>query len=371
MKRAKNLAVLTIVMILFACSPKPALVPTVTPTNIIIPTQEFELLPLANPGPYHMGRRQYTFYDTARANRRVDITIWYPALVSADTATSVPVDDAEPDLNDAPYPLILSSTKMARILAPYMISHGFTWASVDRIDVYAEMNEEMIDQPLDILFALDQAGSGSLQGLDGVIDAEHTGVIGYSFDGYNTLALSGARIDPQYYLSLCAGSGSKSQPLSAFSCKPAEKWDEFSSHAGEAITNSEDGLWQPMTDERIRAVMPMAGEGFWLFGEKGLAAVDRPVLMIVATRDELYPENKQIFNSLGTQDKGLISFIGLTHMMIYDPEQIARMAHFAVAFFGYHLQGKEDLAYYFSEDFVDRSIDMHWGVYYGVHVPKN
>ena len=48
-------------------------------------------------------------------------------------------------------------------------------------------------------------------------------------------------------------------------------WDEFVILAGPAITTSADGLWQPMTDARIKAVMPMAPEGAWLFGERGLA----------------------------------------------------------------------------------------------------
>jgi predicted dienelactone hydrolase len=195
--------------------------------------------------------------------------------------------------------------------------------------------------------------------------------MGYSFDGYNALALSGARIDPEFYLSLCENpDAKKSVDLSAFSCKPSRNWEEYINHAGEAVTESEDGLWQPMTDERILAVMPMAGEGWWLFGEKGLDTVDRPVLMIAATQDELYAENVQIFENLGTADKGLISFIGPGHLMVYDSYQVSRMAHFAVAFFGYHLQGHEDLAYYFSEDFVDSQIDTHWGVYRGIHIPK-
>jgi hypothetical protein len=111
--------------------------------------------------------------------------------------------------------------------------------------------------------------------------------------------------------------------------------------------------------------MPLAGEGWLLFGDNGLAAVDRPTLLIVATQDELYAENALIYGLLGTPEKALISFIGPGHMMIYNPEMVARMAHFAAAFFGYHLQGREDLAYYFSEDFVTQHDDLAWGVHEG------
>ena len=41
------------------------------------------------------------------------------------------------------------------------------------------------------------------------------------------------------------------------------------------------------------------------------------------------------------------------------------MAHFAVAFFGYHLQGREDLGFYFSEEFVGQHDNLAWGVYPG------
>ena len=85
--------------------------------------------------------------------------------------------------------------------------------------------------------------------------------------------------------------------------------------------------------------------------------------MIVATEDGQYPENALIFEHMGTADKAMISFVGPSHMMIYDPEMVARMAHFAVAYFGYHLQGREEMAWYFSEDFVAQHDDLAWGVY--------
>lgn len=361
---------------LVACGPATATVSQATPTKpqateeggALAVTQEPAPFPLTEPGSYYAGRRTFKFEDASRDNRQVSITVWYPA-VRPEGSNSTPFQvgpDRAPDPSGAPYPLILSSTQMARILAAYLISHGFVWASVDGIDSYAQMNEQMIDQPLDILFALEQMASKPPEGLEGMIDADHTGAIGYSFDGYNTLALSGARIDPEYYLAQCVNPDARKKvSLSAFSCVPAGAWDEFAAHAGEAITASQDGLWQPMTDARIRAVMPLAGEGWWLFGERGLAAVDRPTLMIVATQDELYPENALIFEHLGAADKALISFVGPDHMMVFDTEMAARMAHFAVAFFGYHLQGRADLAQYFSEAFVAQHDDLAWGVYAG------
>jgi predicted dienelactone hydrolase len=323
--------------------------------------------PLSEPGPYGVGMRKYSYTDAARNDREVSISVYYPAVQPSTPTSYGFTRDADPDPREAPYPLILSSTKIARSFAPYLVSHGFTWASVDKIDYYLKMNEMMIDQPLDILFALNQVASNPPEGLEGMIDAERAGVTGYSFDGYNALALSGTRINPQYYLAQCptpdATTSSILSYLSAFDCVPAGAWDEFAAHAGEAITTSEDGLWQPMTDERIRAVIPMAGEGWWLFGANGLAAEDRPALMMTGSWDDLYRENVLIFEHLGTPDKTMITFINRDHGMISIPEVEPRMAHFMVAFFGYHLQGREDYAEYFSEDFVAQFDDLAWGVY--------
>ncbi len=109
----------------------------------------------------------------------------------------------------------------------------------------------------------------------------------------------------------------------------------------------------------------MAGDGAWLFGEKGLAEVSIPVLLIQANMDSKYQiaESKFIFENLGTPQKEMITFLEKGHMMIYDSDSIAQMAHFAVAFFGYHLHGYEDYAKYFSKEFVDQYQDLFWGVY--------
>ncbi|MCJ7623634.1 MAG: hypothetical protein MUO76_09040, partial [Anaerolineaceae bacterium] len=347
-------AIILAMPVLVACDFTAAMSALQASATVPPAAQEPAFFPLSEPGPFHVGTRTFSARDTSRETRLINITVWYPALQPQESTVSGPTKDAVPDLSGAPYPLILSSTKVAKIFAPYLSSHGFAWASVDGIDTYYRMNQHMFEQPLDILFALNQVASSPPEGLEGMIDAEHSGAIGYSFDGYNTLAMSGARINPEFYLAQCPAPDATTKAIlsrmSSYDCAPARNWDEFAAQAGEAITVSEDGLWQPMTDERIRAVMPLAAEGWWLFGERGLAAVDRPALIIVATQDELYAENALIFEHLGAPEKTLISFVGPDHMMIYDAEMVARMAHFAVAFFGYHLQEREDYAEYFSEN---------------------
>lgn len=327
------------------------------------PTPAWEIpsvpFPFSEKGPYESRTLAgLKFADESRGGRQVAITIFYPAL------------EGKPDYRGSPYPLILSSTKIANIFASHLVSHGFVVVGVNDIDYYTPWDNNLIDQPLDILFALNQVASNPPEELVGMIDSNHAGVMGYSFDGYNALALSGARVDPAYYLKRCTDAPNAEPPVSSFwiryFCTISKRWDGFTVHAGEALTTSTDGLWQPITDERIRAVMPMAPEGAWIFGERGLAAVDRPILIIGATNDQDSPyetEAVYIFEHLNESERFFISFVGQDHMMIYKADQVARMKHFAVAFFGFYLQGRKDYAHYFSEEFVTQQDGLAWGAY--------
>jgi len=161
-------------------------------------------LPLSQPGPYRVGQCEFTKHDASREGREVGVRVWYPALWPEGTSGKRAVRDADPDRSGAPYPLILSSAKMGSTLALDLVTHGFVWAGVTRIDTWDLYDAELIEQPLDILFALDQVASDPPDELKGMIDAEHCGAIGYSFDGYNALAMSGARVTPEFYRAQCA-----------------------------------------------------------------------------------------------------------------------------------------------------------------------
>ncbi|MBE0685497.1 MAG: hypothetical protein IH585_05810 [Anaerolineaceae bacterium] len=342
-----------------------------TSTRKVYPKKPTETgpLPLSLPGPFHVGiRRNINYVDISRNNREVSLTIWYPAIRSSES-DPVPSPDALPDLSTAPYPVIMSSSKLGFDFADKLVSYGFVYIGINRIDTYRTLTQEAIDQPLDIIFALNQVADSPIHGLDGMMDIETVGTLGYSFDGTNSLLLSGARIDPKYYLSYCQEAPNQQPPLEIwyqhYYCDLSSRWDELSEYVGKDITESEDDLWQPITDDRIKAVMPMAPDGAWLLGETGLSAADRAVLMIQASKDSQYQpiEGKFIFEHLGSMDKTMVSFIGRKHLMILEPIQKNIMAHFAVAFFSHQLQGKEDMAYYYSEEFIEQYSDLAYGFY--------
>lgn len=326
--------------------------------------------PLAEPGPYHVGlMRLVTYIDETREAREIILTIWYPAQ-SSNGENNSPIPDATPDLSGAPYPLILSSTKLGMILAPQLATYGFVVAGINGEPNMDTWGDWLIDFPLDRVFTLRQLAAAPPPLLVGVINTDYTGVMGYSFDSFSALALGGARIDPEYYLDQCAQASSKKPAIPQwwidYICAPAKNWQAFSAHAGTVITSSDEGLWQPITEGRIRAVMPMAPEGAWMFGKDGLAAVDRPILVIAAAEDtiNIYDlEASFIYKNLGYSNKGMISFLDRDHMMIFNLEVVNRLEHLATAFFGYHLQGNEEYADYFSRQFVRQHEGLDWGIH--------
>jgi predicted dienelactone hydrolase len=348
---------------------------TMAPTEVLQPVP----FPLSEPGPHYTGKRTFTFEDASRGGRRIDITVFYPALLPEGSKGPKLLAGAnrEPDLSGAPYPLILTEKDSGdSIFQAHLATHGFVMAIVrpPHLEVDDVIDTGIVDLPSDFLFVLDQIASNPLGGLEGAIDSEHVGVTGHSWGGAISLALSGVRIDPEFYLSFCAEQAPAIQAAvswggyTEYYCSLAEKWDEFIAHVGQETTASEDGLWRALTDERIRAVLPIAPDGTWLYGERGLAAADRPMLIIAPADDEYTPYNIEtayIFEHVGSPDRFMISFVGRGHMMVLDPDVALRLHHFATAFFSTYLQGKSEYRDYFSEEFVSQFEDLAWGLYQG------
>lgn len=333
-----------------------------------------EAFPLSGNGPYFVGTRVHTIVDASRNNREIDLVIHYPAIEKKNENGQSIKRDAEPDLSDAPYPLVLTESDTGGMLiSSQLASHGFVMVSISIPDHNDFFNWDinMISWPMDFLVTLDQLSLNPVPELMEVYDVVRVGVTGYSYGGDISLALSGARIDPQDYLDYC-----KNPPLLEVgygpewyqenACGPSKKWGEMEAFAGEDYTSSPDGLWRPLTDPRIVAVMPMAPSGAWLYGERGLAAADRPVLLLANTEDEFSPylvETAFIYENLGGPEVSLITFVGRDHMMAFDANEVLRIKHFMVAFFGYHLQGRQDYHQYFSEEFISQFEDLAWGIY--------
>lgn len=326
------------------------------------PALTFEILetelPLAEPGPYEVSKiLNIQNSDENRDGRSVTISIYYPSK------------DGEPDLRGAPFPLIINDGKMLAVFGEHLASHGFVVAGINGIDYSDPWDDYLVNQPLDYLFALNLLADSPPESLEGFIDTDHVGVWGYSFGGNNSMFLSGARVDPEYYFNICGNTEETNiltQPYEIKKlCSLYENWDQFANVAGPSITNSEDGLWQAVTDERILAVMPMSSENEILFGPRGLANTNKAVLITAGSIEPsiFYESSFRAFQEFGSSEKTFISFENQDHMMIFGSSAPKRMQHLAIAFFSYHLKGNEEYAYYFSEEFISEIEGLAWGWY--------
>ena len=150
----------TMLLLLFACTHKPSTTPQFTATNLpatklsatilpsteitqqetipptitpqsttVVPPEPSQLdtseFPLSARGPFEFGTRSFAFDDASRGDRHISITVWYPAVRPENSSSNNPANNVPPDLREAPYPVILTSTKSGRLFGPHFVSHGF------------------------------------------------------------------------------------------------------------------------------------------------------------------------------------------------------------------------------------------------------
>jgi predicted dienelactone hydrolase len=304
--------------------------------------------------------RDMTFVDNGRDGQEVRITLWYPAAEAG--------QDAAPDLSGAPYPLVIyshggfydegSHRQDHSQLAVHLATHGIAVVGVDHDDEDRAL--AFVDRPLDVLFAINQLDDLGESDLTGLLDVEKIGVMGMSQGTATTLQMGGARLDREYTDTWC-----DSHPW-AIPCNVDPSIPERGQAAlAEVGVTDENGLRYIPSDPRIQAVALMAPCFAPIFGERGLAAVNTPALILVTTSEEACDYEEEtvslLYPHLGSADRYLISFLGYHHAYLLTPDD--RVNSLMAAFFGYYLQDRQDYAPYLSEEYVNSLERVVWGVY--------
>lgn len=250
---------------------------------------------LLAPGPYAVGYRIMEVRympPLATQPRRLTVHLWYPAQpvegerpIYTLRRSEVAVTDAPP-AELGPLPVVLYShghQAYAAVMAELMehlASHGYlavapTHTGNTFLDGDDRTTEIYYQRPLDIRAALDHLQGLADDPLAGRL-SERIAMSGHSFGGYTAMALAGARYPVE---ALDAGCAAGTTSMGYCSTMTAEKRALFQSG---------------FSDARFRGFLSYDPGDFGLFGAEGVAAVDRPVLHVVAEGSGFPPGQPEV-----------------------------------------------------------------------------
>ncbi len=296
---------------------------------------------LAHFGPASIGVRTLSFTERHRADvlhtppngptvyydRKVTVEVWYPAVLAAGqkpvgdyrvmtrnaavTATlhGQAVRDAAPAAEGAPYPLVILSHGypgnrfLLSHLGENLASKGYIVAAIDHpestYDDIRSITSTMYNRPLDQLFVLDEmdrlGGKASGSFLAGLIDAKHTGLVGYSMGAFGALNVIGA----------------------GFS-RAAETDKDAPPNQLMAAREQANPEYQKSIDPRIVAAVVIAPwgltRGFW--DDEGLQGIHIPVLFVAGSLDTVAGYEKgprAIYQRATHSNRYLLTYINGSH----------------------------------------------------------
>lgn len=321
----------------------------------------------------------------ARYDRTLTLEVWYPAALAAGqvqvgdypgvitrdpsvvvTLHGRAVRNAAPERAERGFPLVIIShgypgnRYLLAHLAENLASKGFVAAAIDHKDSTYEDQKAfastLYNRPFDQRFAVNEmarlGGRDSGSFLAGLVDAAHTGLVGYSMGGYGVVNVIGGGF------SKSAGTNPNAPPNDLL-----------------AERGAENPAYPKTIDPRIRAAIAISPWGMpaGAWDAEGLKGIRTPMLFVAGSADDIAGYEKgtrAIYEGAIHADRYLLTFIGASHNAaapIPAPEETyaarggrpagffhyadavwdtARMNnildHFATAYFGLLLKGEPD-----------------------------
>ena len=284
----------------------------------------------------HKQDGKHPLYD-----RPLTLEIWYPARVPANkpmlvtyeevlgrsndskrplipyTFTGRASRDAEPDLSGGAYPLVIVSHGYpgSRLLLTYLTenlaSKGYVVVAIDHTEsTYRDLAgfpSTLLNRSLDDLFVLNEmdrlSAKNSHSFLAGLLNANNTGLIGYSMGGYGALNVTGAGYSPQAMKAFAQLNGGSTALEPRTTASPTYK---------------------STLDARIKAVVAFAPwgmeRGFW--DADGLAGLTLPTLFVAGSKDDVsgYEKGtKAIYEGAVNADRYLLTYVNARHNVAPNP----------------------------------------------------
>ena len=262
--------------------------------------------------------------DLPRYDRPLTVETWYPAAPGSTGATSFQTDirdgrtvvtlegratrDAAPITTDNPFPLIVISHGypgnrfLLSHLAENLASKGYVVAAIDHTDStyrdQAAFASTLVNRPLDQLFVVNEMarlGADPTSGFGGLVDADNTGLIGYSMGGYGAVVAVGG------------GLSERVMPFGPF--------NTLEVHLNGSETH--DALPDPRVKTAV-AIAPWGMQnGFW--DAEGLAGIEIPMLFIAGSNDLVSQYEtgvRALWEGAVNSDRALLTFEGGGHNIV-------------------------------------------------------
>ncbi|GFE70514.1 alpha/beta hydrolase [Chroococcus sp. FPU101] len=269
-------------------------------------TVDFQQLPnLRQKGTYKFRKETVTLTDTSRG-RTLSVLFYIPQTWRT---PKTPVVILSHGLGASP--------EYFEDVAEHLASYGFvaaipqhTGSDAPRkqafLDGYAkevfDVNE-FIDRPKDISFLIDELERRNQSEFGGRLDTENVGVAGHSFGGYTALAVAGAEIAWDYLKSECDLPYSGLNVSLFLQCRALSLPRQTYS----------------FRDPRVNAVLLKNPVESTIFGQKGLAKIQIPLMVVGGNFDPATPfvlEQVRTFTWLTTPNKYLGLAEGQAHINI-------------------------------------------------------
>ena len=361
---------------------------------------------LALRGTYPVGMRTLDFINNNQVdvlkskegvdplyNRPLKVEVWYPAVLKQGEKEIVTYDqvmgqfndpkrpiipftfsgraarDAAPQLADGSFPLVIVSHGYtgSRLLFTYLTenlaSKGYVVVSIDHTESTfkdaAAFTSTLLNRAKDDLFILNKIAEsgkpGSKSFLSGLVDADHTALVGYSMGGYGALNAAGAgysKIAAALFANFSGGSKSID------------------------VRTTDHPEFKASHDPRIKAVVAFAPWGMerGVWDSLGLQGLKVPSFFIAGSQDDIsgYEKGtKAIYNGAVNADRYLLTYENARHNVAPNPPPVESLQpglhfdeyyryadpvwnekrinninqHFVTAFLGIHLKKKDFIKY--------------------------
>ena len=325
----------------------------------------------------------------ARYDRALKVEVWYPAALSAGQSELVSYEEVMGTANDPKRPLIpftfqgrasrdaaplasagtfplivvshgyVGSRYLLTYLTENLASKGYVVVAIDHAESTfrdaAGFTSTLLNRSKDILFVLNQMAdlgkAGGKDKLAGLLDANHTGIIGYSMGGYGVLNVAGA--------GYCEGFAKAFGGMTGGS-KAIE------------VRTTGNADYEKNFDPRIKAVVAFAPWGMerGVWDTESLKGLKLPTFFVAGSQDDVsgYEKGiKAIYTGAVNAERYLLTYENARHNVAPNPPPAVALApglpfdeyyryaepawderrlnninqHFVTAFLGKYLKGKD------------------------------